>query len=308
MSRPDDLQIVGGDLPEDHEPSLRRGAARWAVWAAILAVGIAAGGYGAYAHAESTEAARADLIATRVDGLLNPDAKYHRLHVPVYNAGSRDLTVLAVTPDGWPVPHGEAFEPAPVEVAAGRWATLAMAAAPACELPVPDRLTAEVRTEAGPATAAIPISPVNTLLAQVHREVCGPTDAAEAAPAIHIGWVDPAVTTPAPGVRHMELVLLADRPRIQVTAASAQAFGFRAEAIDLPVVITNPGDPVVLALRWTIEECAATRHLGDMALELAVLQDESGGANSEPVITAPAELPAWVITGLARFAGEECGP
>ncbi len=272
----------------------------WVAAVAVFVIGVLVGGYVWSARTEAAylaaEAERVALVAGWFNAEWSRDRGPTRLTVSLHNAGSRDVTVRSVRPDGW-VAGGRPARPDAVTIAAGEWADAEIPARPTCPSAVPDRLLIEAQTEQGESSLAIPL-PQQGELDRFQSLMCGEFDAFNFVAVTGIQDISPA----GPRTLHMVLVLLVHSPareEIEITAVSASGAGFRGTSSWLPISMPAGGEAPV-SIAWHIDSCAATRELGELAVDVEF--------NNDSGTSLPALLPNRAIAALSRFAVAECGP
>lgn len=281
---------AGAAEPPTNSPTWHR----WAVLAIAFVAGVAAGGYGWYAGEEAGDAGRVELVALHMFGEVFDAVEQSRLLVDLHNAGARDVTVLQLRTPGWSdAPDVTARE---IAIKAGESGRMVVSGAPRCESGVPESIEAEVRTDAGESTVVIPLPATNPARSSIAM-VCGIKDNSSFEfPAFYF-IEDGSRTTPQASPFHMLLEIERAAGVVEILDVTVTAPGFTAQATNLPLLVRQ-GVPRNVELLWTISDCAATRELGSVDIELAL-------ADGEPTATL---LPPWAIAQLARLAAAECGP
>jgi hypothetical protein len=128
--------------------------------------------------------------------------------------------------------------------------------------------------------------------------MCGEFDAltfVTVGPTVHI-------SSAGPGVLRMVIAVVVSTPSpgpVEITAVGGSGAGFRGVSTGLPISVPD-GAETTVSLEWHIDSCAATRELGELAVDVEF--------NQNPGASVAAPLPAQAIAALARFAAAECGP
>ena len=287
------------EQPESPVPPWRRIAGA----AAIFTFGALAGAYLWNAREDAAELAAADaateLVAGRVEGGTWTGESVQRFTVAILNAGPRDVDVLSVRPEGWPLPGADQAA-GPQTAPAGEWTSIRMSTVPDCEAPTPQALKIRVRTEARESAVTVPLPPGEHLFGDVRQSVCTGDFAAysTAVPEVRI------LPSGDPEVLLMELGLTPLDPGLEfdVVEATASAAGFHAEVTGLPVSFrSDVRSPQPLMLSWRVQNCELTSVLGDIGLMLEITS-RTGSMH----VDNPSPLPGQGVAALARFGVDRC--
>ena len=265
---------------------------RWAIMAGVFLAGIAVGGYGWHARAETVHAAKVDVIGVDLRGEVERDDEQSRFFAQIQNSGPRDVTIIDMRFPGEPDPAGDEIHE--VTVPAAGTQVVATRGTIDCESGIPEALEAEVRTEAGITSVSVPLAPVTTL-GLSFSPLCERWDEQIYGPGTYL-YTNSLQTVFGSPVHHMVVGIDHWLGRVEVTDVAVDAPGFAAVPTNLPAVISR-GRPASLELDWTVTDCAATEELETVDIEVSYADRPS----------TTATLPYSSILELARFAVSECG-
>ncbi len=263
---------------------------RWAIMVAVLAAGLAVGGYGWHARTEALDATRVNLTGVDIEGELFDDVEQSRLFAHIHNAGDRDVAIVDLR---WPEAESPGDVERQIEIPAGETQGVAIRGQIDCESGRPEWLEADVATEAGLTPVSVPLAS-GTTLDFVLSVTCDGVDAQQVDdPGIFFaGNVAPPGSAPSHTVLGIDHVL----GNTEIVDVTVDAPGFNATPTNVPIELRR-GNGASLELDWAVTDCAATHDLGAVVVEFTF------GDRSSTLVP----LPDWTIAQLARLAVAECG-